>query len=100
MSGADCITTDVKIHLGKRPLVAGDDDSRLGKRGERGGVGAMGYFHPSKMDVLMHLLHVKSSTTCHINISVFMDVGRILEGRGGEELSVVQGEAVAVLVCL
>ncbi len=88
MSGADCITTDVKIHLGKRPLVAGDDGSRLGKRRgregererereretERGeGVGEVGYSHPSKMDVLMHLLHVKSSTTCHINISVFMD---------------------------
>lgn len=38
----------------------------------------------------MHLRHVKSSTTCHINISVFMDAGMILEEKGGEELSVVQ----------
>lgn len=36
MSGTDCITTDVKIHLGKRPLVAGDDDSRLSE-GDWGG---------------------------------------------------------------
>lgn len=100
MSGADCITTGVKIHLGKRPLVAGDDDSRLGKRREREGegVGEVEYFHPSKIDVLMHLLHVKSSTTCHINASVFVDadVGMILEERGGEELSVVQEEEEAV----
>lgn len=34
MSGADCITTDVKTHLGKRPLVAGDDYSQLGGGGE------------------------------------------------------------------
>lgn len=70
-------------------------------RGERGrgeGVGEVEYSHPSKMDVLMHLLHVKSSTTCHINISVFMDAdaGMILEERGGEELSVVQGEEEVV----
>lgn len=31
--GADSITADVKIHLGKRPLVAGDDDSKEGGGG-------------------------------------------------------------------
>ena len=37
--GADCITMDVKIHLGKRPLVAGDDDSK--GRGGKGGGGTI-----------------------------------------------------------
>ena len=46
--------------------------------GEREGVEQ---FHPSKMDVLMHLLCVKSSTMCHINVSVFM----VAEEREEEE---------------
>jgi len=35
VSGADCNATDVRIHLGKRPLVGGDDGSRLGRRRRR-----------------------------------------------------------------
>ena len=85
--GADCITADVKIHLGKRPLVAGDDDSK-----ERG----VEQFHPSKMDVLMHLLCVKSSTMCHINISVFMDA----EEKGGGELKRCACVRVRVCACV
>lgn len=54
--------------------------------------GGGGQFHPSKMDVLMHLLCVKSSTMCHINISVFMDA----EDRGGGELK----RCVCVCVCV
>lgn len=34
-----------------------------GERRESEGREGEGYIHPSEMDVLMHLLHVKSSTT-------------------------------------
>lgn len=83
MSGADCFTTHVKIHPGKRPLVAGDDDNLVGKWWIRRGTKKDGGGGVGKMDELMHLLCVKSSTTCHINISAFTDAatGDDIEGK-------------------
>lgn len=47
----------------------------------------------------MHLLHVKSSTTCHINISVFMDAAAWMKVVKSCQLWR-RGQGEAVCVCL
>lgn len=61
----------------------GDKEGDEERQGWGVGLGKVESFHPSKMDVLMHLLCVKSSTTCHINISAFTDAatGDDIEGK-------------------
>lgn len=50
------------------------------------------------MDALMHLCK-KSSTTCHINISVFMDVADTVDIEGGRRWGVVSCAVGGVRVC-